>query len=91
MYGRTDNGLVPRQSTGFTTFPEAEALRASLVAQLSPNWWETLSLPERDFLVKRLNTGGLPYEAGTPDPYDLRDNGMRFVDWNISGVETAFN
>lgn len=33
MYGRTDNGLVPRQSTGFTTFPEAEALRASLVAQ----------------------------------------------------------
>ena len=33
MYGRTDNGLVPRQSSGFTTFPEAEALRASLVAQ----------------------------------------------------------
>jgi len=33
MYGRTDNGLVPRQSTGFTTFPEAEALRASLMAQ----------------------------------------------------------
>ncbi|MBL0158793.1 MAG: site-specific integrase [Bryobacterales bacterium] len=33
MYGRTDNGLVPRQSTGFTALPEAEALRASLVAQ----------------------------------------------------------
>lgn len=58
---------------------------------LSPNWWETLSVPERDFLIERMNTGGLPYEAGTADPYDLRDNGMRFVNWNISGVETAFN
>jgi integrase/recombinase XerD len=33
MYGRTDDGLVPRQSTGYTTLPEAEALRASLVAR----------------------------------------------------------
>src|SRR5579863_4603548 len=33
IYGRTDDGIVPRQSTGFTTMPEAEALRASLVAE----------------------------------------------------------
>lgn len=57
---------------------------------LSPDWWEALSPPERDFLVERMNIGGLPYEAGTPDPYDLRDNGMRFVTWNIADVETAF-
>jgi len=33
IYGRTDNGIVPRQSTGFNTLPEAEALRASLLAE----------------------------------------------------------
>jgi hypothetical protein len=57
---------------------------------LSPDWWETLPAPERDFLVERMNTGGLPYAAGTPDPYSLRDNGMRFVNWTISSVATAF-
>jgi hypothetical protein len=32
MYGRTRNSLVPRQSTGFTNLPKAEALRDSLIA-----------------------------------------------------------
>jgi hypothetical protein len=57
---------------------------------LSPDWWEGLPTPEREFLLERMNTGGLPYEAGTADPYNLRDNGMSFVDWTITGVETAF-
>src|ERR1019366_9305026 len=50
-------------------------------AWLSPHWWEALPRPEGDFLVERMNTGGLPYLAGTADPYDLPDNGMRFVNW----------
>jgi hypothetical protein len=58
---------------------------------LSPDWWEALPAPEQDFLLERMNTGGLPYEAGTADPYNLRDNGMSFVNWTITGVETAFN
>jgi len=33
MYGRVGGSLVPRQSTGFTNLAEAEALRASLIAQ----------------------------------------------------------
>lgn len=33
MYGRTDNALVPRQSTSFTDMPAAEALRGSLEAK----------------------------------------------------------
>lgn len=57
---------------------------------LSPDWWENLPTPERDFLIERMNTGGLPY-AGTSDPYDLRDNGMRFVNWNTTDVQTVFN
>src|SRR5262245_48293256 len=32
MYGRTKKALVPRQSTGLTVLQEAEALRASLLA-----------------------------------------------------------
>jgi integrase len=31
-YGRTRNSLVPRQRTGFTNLPKAEALRDSLIA-----------------------------------------------------------
>jgi len=33
MYGRTGNTLVPRQSTGFTDLPDAEAMRDALIAQ----------------------------------------------------------
>src|SRR5450759_1782768 len=33
MYGRTDSGLVPRQSTGLTDMKAAEVLRASLMAE----------------------------------------------------------
>lgn len=33
MYGRTGNGVVPRQSTGFTKLAEAEAMRDALIAQ----------------------------------------------------------
>ena len=36
------------------------------------------------------NTGGLALPAGIADPYSLKDNGMRRVDWRIAGVETHF-
>ena len=32
IYGRTRKEIVPRQSTGFSSLPEAEALRKSLLA-----------------------------------------------------------
>lgn len=57
---------------------------------LCPSWWEGLAIPERQFLVARMNTGGLPYDSQKGDPYSLRDNGMRFVNWTITGMETSF-
>ena len=30
------------------------------------------------------------YAAETSDPYDLGDNGMQFVNWNVTDVQTVF-
>jgi len=57
---------------------------------LSPNWWEGLASPQKEFLIERMNIGGLPYAVGTDDPYTLRDNGMEFVRWPIRHIETTF-
>ncbi len=58
---------------------------------LAPAWWESLPAPEQNFLVERMNTGGLPYLAGTADPYSLLDNGMSFVNWRVTNVERSFH
>jgi hypothetical protein len=58
---------------------------------LAPAWWESLPTPEQDFLVERMNTGGLPYLPGTADPYSLQDNTMSFVKWRVAGVERSFH
>jgi len=47
MYGRTqDDSLVPRQSTGFTSMPEAEALRDSISADSKDREVHGLKLSE---------------------------------------------
>ncbi len=58
---------------------------------MSPDWWEALPQPQKDFLIERMFTGNLPYTGDIQNPYSLRDNGMTFVDWEVSEVEKVFH
>jgi len=55
----------------------------------APEWWEGLSKSKRVGLEARLSSGASPEHP--TQPAALKDDGVRYVDWQVSRVESSAN